>query len=157
MVSHHSRGIVTKKDKGKTWGKCRAHINQEEFKAYRGREGKIIASLRGLDYGVEVIMSSVKGLLDKCEDLSSVPRNHAFHRHRGEEHKLVIPVLGNWRQVDPWSSLASLAYLVSSRTQALLPKNKMDSSRRTLPMADLWLLHAPHECAQTCYLYTQRE
>lgn len=83
MVSHHSRGIVTKKDKGKTWGKCRAHINQEEFKAYRGREGKIIASLRGLDYGVEVIMSSVKGLLDKCEDLSSVPRNHAFHRHTG--------------------------------------------------------------------------
>lgn len=44
----------------------------------------------------------------KCKDLSSVPQ----HLHKIADMWFIIPVLGRWREEDPWNSLASKSNLI---------------------------------------------
>jgi hypothetical protein len=83
--------------------KCSKHTKSERH------NGSVVKRL-GLWGGSNSLLRKV---LDKREDLSSVPRNHAFNMHTWGQ-RFATPVLGRKKHLDAW---APLAYLPSSKTQ----------------------------------------
>lgn len=81
----------------------------------------------------EEMAQLVTGLLHKHEDLSSIPSTHVRKPGMG----LVTPALWGMETkkewINPWSSLASLAKLVSSRFSDSALKNQGGEQSRKTP------------------------